>query len=144
MTFHTSSPEETIALGERIGRLLRSGDVIALRGTLAAGKTTITKGIARGLGVDEDVTSPTFTLVSEYPGRLRLYHMDVYRIDSVDDFLNLGAEEMLYGDGVCVVEWSEKVASELPARSVTISLETLPDGARHIDIDNWDRGGLDT
>lgn len=144
MTFHTSSPEETIALGERIGRLLRSGDVIALRGTLAAGKTTITKGIARGLDVDEDVTSPTFTLVSEYPGRLRLYHMDVYRIDSVDDFLNLGAEEMLYGDGVCVVEWSEKVASELPARSVTISLETLPDGARRVDIDNWDRGGLDT
>ncbi|HOT63276.1 MAG TPA: tRNA (adenosine(37)-N6)-threonylcarbamoyltransferase complex ATPase subunit type 1 TsaE [Treponemataceae bacterium] len=143
MTFHTSSPEETIALGERIGRLLLPGDVVALRGTLAAGKTTITKGIARGLGVDEDVTSPTFTLVSEYPGRLRLYHMDVYRIDSVDDFLNLGAEEMLYGDGVCVVEWSEKVASELPARAVTIRLEALPDGARRVDIDNWDRGGLD-
>lgn len=143
MTFHTSSPEETIALGERIGRLLLPGDVVALRGTLAAGKTTITKGIARGLGIDEDVTSPTFTLVSEYPGRLRLYHMDVYRIDSVDDFLNLGAEEMLYGDGVCVVEWSEKVASELPARAVTIRLETLPDGARRVDIDNWHRGGLD-
>lgn len=116
------------------------GDILALQGTLAAGKTTITKGIARGLGIDENVTSPTFTLISEYRGRLPLYHMDVYRLDSTEDFINLGVEELLYGDGVCVIEWSEKVMAELPASSIIILLETETDGKRSITVKNWPYG----
>ena len=129
-------------LGMRIGSMLRKGDVVALQGTLAAGKTTITKGIALGLGITEDVTSPTFTLISEYYGRLPLYHMDVYRLDSTEDFVNLGVEELLYGNGVCVVEWSEKVMEELPASSICIRLESRDDGSRNISVENWHYGEL--
>lgn len=140
MILHTCSPDETIRLGEYIGSRLRKGDVIALQGTLAAGKTTITKGIALGLGIDDSVTSPTFTLISEYYGRLPLYHMDVYRLDSTEDFMNLGVEEMLYGNGVCVVEWSEKVMAELPESAIRIMLEAMHDGSRAITIENWPYG----
>ncbi|MDD7013991.1 MAG: tRNA (adenosine(37)-N6)-threonylcarbamoyltransferase complex ATPase subunit type 1 TsaE, partial [Spirochaetales bacterium] len=102
MIFHTKTPEQTIELGKKIGKLLKPGDVIAMKGTLAAGKTTITKGIAISLGIDDEITSPTFCLISEYSGsRMPLYHMDVYRLDGAEDFINLGAEEMLYGSGVC-------------------------------------------
>ena len=142
MTFITKSSEETIALGEKIGSMLKKGDVIALQGTLAAGKTTITKGIALALGIDEDVTSPTFTLISEYYGRMPLYHMDVYRLDTTEDFVGLGVEEMLYGNGVCVVEWSEKVMTELPPNTIIIRLEARDDGARLVTIDNWKYGDL--
>jgi tRNA threonylcarbamoyladenosine biosynthesis protein TsaE len=140
MILHTSSSEATERLGEYIGSRLMKGDILALQGTLAAGKTTITKGIARGLGIDENVTSPTFTLISEYRGRLPLYHMDVYRLDSTEDFINLGVEELLYGDGVCVIEWSEKVMAELPASSIIILLETETDGKRSITVKNWPYG----
>ena len=89
LTFTTHSADETIALGEKIGSLLKKGDVIAMQGTLAAGKTTITKGIAQALGINDTITSPTFCLISEYEGKkLPLYHMDVYRLDSEEDFLN--------------------------------------------------------
>jgi len=142
MTFVTNTPDETTRLGMRIGSMLRKGDVVALQGTLAAGKTTITKGIALGLGITEDVTSPTFTLISEYYGRLPLYHMDVYRLDSTEDFINLGVEELLYGNGVCVVEWSEKVMEELPASSIRIRLESEEDGSRTISVENWHYGEL--
>jgi len=142
MTFITHSPEETIRFGKYIGSRISRGDVIALQGTLAAGKTTITKGIAEGLQVNENVTSPTFTLISEYHGRLPLYHMDVYRLDSTDDFLNLGVDEMLYGDGVCVVEWSEKVMAELPPKSIIIKLSALESETRQIEIKNWPYGEI--
>lgn len=137
------SAEETIKLGEYIGSRLQKGDVIALQGTLAAGKTTITKGIARGLGVGENITSPTFTLISEYFGKLPLYHMDVYRLDSTEDFINLGVDEMLYGNGVCVIEWSEKVMSELPKNAIRILLETTEADCRRITIENWPYGEID-
>ncbi|HPS44963.1 MAG TPA: tRNA (adenosine(37)-N6)-threonylcarbamoyltransferase complex ATPase subunit type 1 TsaE, partial [Treponemataceae bacterium] len=130
MTLITKTPEETIALGKRLGSMLKKGDVVALQGTLAAGKTTITKGIALALGITEPVTSPTFTLISEYYGSMTLYHMDVYRLDSTEDFLNLGVEELLYGDGVCVVEWSEKVMKELPKSAILVRLAALDDGSR--------------
>ncbi|MDE5776327.1 MAG: tRNA (adenosine(37)-N6)-threonylcarbamoyltransferase complex ATPase subunit type 1 TsaE, partial [Treponemataceae bacterium] len=123
MIFRTASAEETVALGERLGALLRPGDIIALEGNLAAGKTTITKGIARALGVDDTITSPTFCLVSEYEGKMPLYHFDVYRLQGADDFANLGADEMLYGNGVCVIEWSEKIMEELPSRTIKIKIE---------------------
>lgn len=140
MTYITHSAQETVDLGEKIGSLLKSGDVIAMTGTLAAGKTTITKGIAKALGITDVVTSPTFCLISEYEGtKLPLYHMDVYRLDGPEDFINLGVEDMLDGDGVCIVEWSEKVSSELPKRTIKIEITPLEDGSRQIKIDNWNR-----
>lgn len=146
MTFRTASADETVALGERLGALLRPGDIIALEGNLAAGKTTITKGIARALGVDETITSPTFCLVSEYAGKIPLYHFDVYRLQGADDFANLGADEMLYGNGVCVIEWSEKIIEELPSRTIKIKIENetregsddpAHSSARAISVENW-------
>ena len=140
MTYITHSAQETVDLGEKIGSLLKSGDVIAMTGTLAAGKTTITKGVAKALGITDVVTSPTFCLISEYEGtKMPLYHMDVYRLDGPEDFINLGVEDMLDGDGVCIVEWSEKVSSELPKRTIKIEITPLEDGSRQIKIDNWNR-----
>ena len=108
-----------------------------MQGTLAAGKTTITKGIAAALGITETVTSPTFTLISEYEGKMPLYHMDVYRLDSTEDFINLGTDDMIYGKGVSVIEWSEKIMEELPPSTIIIKLEAQQDGSRLISIDNW-------
>lgn len=108
-----------------------------MQGTLAAGKTTITKGIAASLGVQETVTSPTFTLISEYEGKMPLYHMDVYRLDSTEDFINLGTDDMIYGKGVSVIEWSEKIMEELPSSTIVIKLEAQSDGSRLISIENW-------
>lgn len=139
MTFYTESAEQTIGLGEKIGSFLRPGDIIALQGTLAAGKTTITKGIARALGITEDITSPTFTLISVYEGRLPLYHMDVYRLEGSADFSDLGAEEMLYGNGICVIEWSEKIMHELPSSTIVIKL-SAENEKRTVTIENWTYG----
>ena len=143
LTFHPSNAEETIAIGEKIGLLLQKGDVIAMTGTLGAGKTTITKGIAKALGVEENITSPTFCLISEYSGKkLPLYHMDVYRLEGAEDFINLGVEEMLYGDGVCIIEWSEKVMSELPKKTIKMTLTPESDGSRTITVENWNYGEI--
>ena len=108
-----------------------------MQGTLAAGKTTITKGIAAALGITETVTSPTFTLISEYEGKMPLYHMDVYRLDSTEDFINLGTDDMIYGKGISVIEWSEKIMEELPSSTSIIKLEAQQDGSRRITIENW-------
>ncbi|MBP5359714.1 MAG: tRNA (adenosine(37)-N6)-threonylcarbamoyltransferase complex ATPase subunit type 1 TsaE [Treponema sp.] len=144
LSFKTNSAEETIELGKKIGSMLKPGDIIAMEGTLAAGKTTITKGIASALGVDETITSPTFCLISEYAGnKMPLYHMDVYRLDGAEDFLNLGVEELLYGQGVCIIEWSEKVRSVLPSRTITLSISTEADGSRKIEIRNWNNGSME-
>lgn len=142
MKFRADSAEETVALGERLGALLHPGDIIALEGNLAAGKTTLTKGIARALGVEETITSPTFCLVSEYAGKLPLYHFDVYRLQGADDFFDVGADEMLYGNGVCVIEWSEKIMEALPKRTIRIKIESeTREGSeissRSISIENW-------
>ena len=137
MTYRTKTVEETTDLGRRIGRSLQAGDILALQGTLAAGKTQLTKGIAEGLDISEPVTSPTFTIISEYYGRLPLYHIDVYRLNSPEDFLDLGVEEMLYGQGSCSIEWSEKIMSELPARTIQIHLAAQADSSRLITISNW-------
>ncbi len=143
LVFHTKTAEETIALGEKIGNLLKPGDVIAMRGTLAAGKTTITKGISKALGVDDVVTSPTFCLISEYEGsKMPLYHMDVYRLEGAEDFINLGVDDMLYGNVVCVIEWSEKVQSELPKKTITMTFIPQENGEREITIENWNNGDI--
>ena len=123
MTFYTDSPEQTIEFGKKIGSKLKKGDILAMQGTLAAGKTTITKGIAIALGVEDTITSPTFCLISEYEGKLPLYHMDVYRLNGTDDFINLGAEELIYGNGVSIIEWSEKIMDSLPKKTIIIRLE---------------------
>lgn len=141
--FHTTCAEETIELGKKIGRLLQKGDIIALQGTLAAGKTTITKGIAQALGVSEEITSPTFCLISEYEGRLPLYHMDVYRLEGGDDFINLGVEDLIYGNGVSLIEWSEKVMDELPKKTIILRLETTEGTTeRNITLENWPYGEI--
>jgi tRNA threonylcarbamoyladenosine biosynthesis protein TsaE len=125
----TASPEETLALGERLAPLLVPGDVLALYGDLGAGKTHLVKGIARGLGADpEDVSSPTFTLVNEYATRdaegapLPLYHLDAYRIERLRELEEIGAEELLHGDGLCVVEWPERMEPLLPPGTIRLRL----------------------
>ena len=144
MTFHTHTAEETIALGEKIGALLKPGDVIAMTGTLAAGKTTITKGIAKSLGISDTITSPTFCLISEYYGqKMPLYHMDVYRLDGEEDFINLGTEEMLYGQGVCIIEWSEKVKNQLPKKTILLTITPVSETEREISLENWNNGDID-
>jgi tRNA threonylcarbamoyladenosine biosynthesis protein TsaE len=134
ITVYSASPEETIALGERIGRRLTRGSVVALKGGLGAGKTCITKGIARGLGIAEEVTSPTYTIISEYQGALPLYHIDAYRIGGDEEFEALGAEELLYGEGVSVIEWSERIPRSLPADAVEVELELTAREGRKIRI----------
>ena len=116
-----------------------------MQGTLAAGKTTITKGIALALGVEDTITSPTFCLISEYEGKIPLYHMDVYRLNGSDDFINLGAEELIYGNGVSIIEWSEKIMDTLPKKTIIIRLEPVEseDGCkRKIQIENWPYASL--
>lgn len=142
LKFITHSADETIALGVKIGNLLKKGDVIAMQGTLAAGKTTITKGIAQSLGVSDTITSPTFCLISEYSGKMPLYHMDVYRLEGGEDFINLGTDDMIYGDGVSIIEWSEKIMDELPKKTIVLKIEPQDDGSRIITIDNWKNGDI--
>lgn len=143
LTFRTKTPEETIELGRKIGKLLKKGDILAMQGTLAAGKTTITKGIADSLGVSDTITSPTFCLISEYEGKMPLYHMDVYRLEGTDDFENLGTEDMLYGEGVSIIEWSEKIMDALPKKTIILKLEPQDDGSRIITINNWNNGDIE-
>ena len=137
LSFTTKNAEETEALGQKLGRLLQKGDILAMRGTLAAGKTTLTKGIARSLDIRDEITSSTFCLISEYSGTMPLYHMDVYRLDGAEDFINLGTDDMLYGEGVCVIEWSEKIMSELPDTAIAIDIGVNDDGSRTVRISNW-------
>ena len=142
LSFTTKSAEESEALGQKIGRFLRRGDILAMRGPLAAGKTTLTKGIARSLGIRDEITSPTFCLISEYAGKMPLYHMDVYRLDGAEDFINLGTDDMLYGEGVCVIEWSEKIMSELPDTAILLDISVNGDGSRTVLISNWPHEAL--
>ncbi len=142
MKFVTSSPEETVALGKKIGGMLKNGDVIAMQGTLAAGKTTITKGIAAALGIEDTITSPTFCLISEYQGKMPLYHMDVYRLNGAEDFAELGTDDMIYGNGVSIIEWSEKIMTELPRKTILLKITPQEDGTRLIEIDNWQNGEI--
>jgi len=121
---HIASEKETERIGEAIGRAAEPGTVVALIGDLGTGKTTLTKSIARGLGVTEIVTSPTFNIIREYKsGRIPLYHFDVYRIGDPDEMFELGYEEYFYGDGICVVEWADIIEELLPEDAVIIRIE---------------------
>ncbi|MFC1953752.1 tRNA (adenosine(37)-N6)-threonylcarbamoyltransferase complex ATPase subunit type 1 TsaE [Chloroflexota bacterium] len=121
------SPEQTQELGRYIGKLSQPGDVILLSGELGAGKTCLTQGIARGLDIEEYVLSPTFVIMRELYGRLPLYHIDLYRLDNIEESMELGLDDYLYGMGVCAVEWAEKALSILPGEHLLVKIEYLPD-----------------
>lgn len=125
-TYLTYSEQETFALGEKIGKGLKPGAVVALFADLGSGKTVLTKGIAAALGLEDCVHSPTFTLVNEYPGDVPIYHFDAYRI-SEDDWINCGFDEYLFAGGVCVIEWAENVEAVLPDQTVRVRLERVPE-----------------
>lgn len=126
---------QTQRTGEHLGQLLQAGDVVLLEGELGAGKTTLTKGIARGLGVEGYVNSPTFTLVNEYRGRLPVYHLDCYRLESGAEALDFGIEEYLYGEGVTIIEWPQRIAEILPDEHLRIKLAYLADTKRSIRLE---------
>lgn len=134
MNIITNSEKETFDVGYKIGKLLKKGDVISLNGDLGAGKTHLTKGIAAGLEVDDYITSPTFNIVNEYQGRLPFYHFDVYRIDDIYEMYEIGFDEYLYGEGVCVVEWGDMVEELLPKDKIYIYIKKLEDNVREIQI----------
>ena len=124
MVKESYSPEETFAIGEEIGEQLKPGDVYCLIGDLGVGKTVFTQGLAKGLGIEEPINSPTFTIIQEYhEGRIPLYHFDVYRIGDVSEMDELGYEEYFYGDGACLIEWGNLIEEILPKETVTITIE---------------------
>ncbi len=134
MTFISHNEEETKNLGTRLGRKCKKGTVISLRGSLGSGKTVFAKGIAIALGIEEPIVSPTFTLIQEYEGTLSLYHMDLYRLEGVEDFALIGGEEFLYGDGVTLIEWSEKIEELLPDTTIFVDITIMPNQDRMIQI----------
>ena len=135
MQFITNSPEETENVGERLGRCLRGGEVIAYLGELGAGKTAFTRGLARGLGIQMRVTSPTYTIVNEYiGGRLPLFHFDMYRLGGSDELFDIGWEDYLARDGVCAVEWSENV-SDAMENAIVVRIEKTGADSRRVTIE---------
>ena len=135
MTFQTNSPEETEAIGAALGKILTPGTVIAYRGDLGAGKTAFTRGLAKGLGCREIVTSPTYTIVNEYlGGRLPLFHFDMYRLRSSDDLFDIGWEDYLDRGGICAVEWSENVEDAMED-AICITIEKLGEDSRQITLE---------
>ena len=131
--FKVINSEQTIELGKRIGEKLDCGDVVLLIGDLSAGKTTITKGIGLGLGIKKVINSPTFTIVKVYSGRCPLYHLDLYRLDGINNDFDL--EEYIEGDGVCVIEWPYQVSEILPDEYIKITLERTGDITRDIIVE---------
>ena len=135
MEFITNSPEETEKVGQALGKILTPGTVLAYTGDLGAGKTAFTRGLARGLGATEAVTSPTYTIVNEYlSGRMPLFHFDMYRLSSADDLWDIGWEDYLERGGVCAVEWSENVADALDG-AIRIHIQKTGEETRRIIIE---------
>ena len=138
MTFQTNSPKETEALGAALAKRLHPGTILAYRGDLGAGKTAFTRGLARGLGCTDLVTSPTYTIVNEYlGGRLPLFHFDMYRLASSDDLWDIGWEDYLERGGICAVEWSENVADAMED-AFFITIEKLGEESRRITVEGGD------
>ena len=129
MEIRLNGLEETKEFGIKLGQILAGGDIVCLNGDLGAGKTTLTKSIGLGLGVSDYITSPTFTLINEYRGRLPVYHFDVYRLENVDELYDLGFDEYFYGKGVSIIEWAEKIEKLLPKERIVLNIE------KGIDID---------
>ena len=135
----SNSLSQTRKLGKKIGEILESGTVIRLIGDLGSGKTSLVQGIAEGLGVSPEyyITSPTFTLINEYPGRHTLYHVDLYRLETAVDFENIGLLDILFDDGVVAIEWAEKLAEDLK-NPITIKLSIVDDHSRKIQITSFE------
>ena len=138
-------PEETLRLGAFLGKYLTNGSVVALSGELGSGKTCLTQGIGSGLQVPEDlyVTSPSYTLVNEYPGRLRLFHVDLYRIGNVVELDEIGLDEIMGGDGVTVIEWAEKIIELLPKERLFISISIIDHQTRSFHFKGYGQGAVD-
>jgi tRNA threonylcarbamoyladenosine biosynthesis protein TsaE len=135
LPLESASPDETLALGRRLGGDLDAGDVVALYGELGAGKTHFVKGICGGLGVaPEEVTSPTFTIVHEYGGDLPIYHVDAYRIKRVAEFYELGYDSFFFGEGVTLIEWPERVEPLIPEHALRLELKHLGGDNRRIEV----------
>ncbi|RPJ07725.1 MAG: tRNA (adenosine(37)-N6)-threonylcarbamoyltransferase complex ATPase subunit type 1 TsaE [Spirochaetaceae bacterium] len=133
-TIRTSTHEETLELGTKIGKSLQPGSSVTLTGRLGAGKTTLVKGIALALGIDEPVTSPTYTIISEYSGLLPLYHVDLYRVKDPDELYDIGLAEYLAGTGVTVIEWPEMAMAILPENNVAVMISVEANGSRKFEL----------
>ncbi|MDE0014970.1 MAG: tRNA (adenosine(37)-N6)-threonylcarbamoyltransferase complex ATPase subunit type 1 TsaE [Candidatus Poribacteria bacterium] len=131
--FKTESPEETQVLGEKIGKTLKRGDVIALIGDLGTGKTCLTQGIARGVGIapNEIVSSPSYILINEYNGIVPIYHIDLYRLENSEEIAELGLSEYVEGDGICIIEWAERMTDALPDSCIQIHITLADANALH-------------
>lgn len=134
MTIISHSEEETKNAGRELARRVVRSSVISLRGSLGAGKTVFAKGFAQELGITEAIVSPTFTLVQEYEGKMKMYHLDLYRLSGEDEFESMGGEDFLYSDGVCLIEWSEKISSMLPDDTIYVNITINEDLSRTIEI----------
>lgn len=135
MIFHSFTTEDTEEAGRKLAQNLKPNSIIALNGVLGAGKTVFTRGIARGLGIEGIIKSPTFTIICEYEGRLPLYHMDMYRISSDDEFEMTGGKELLTAGGVCVIEWSDNIRDSLPEDIINITIKVITPEEREIEIE---------
>jgi len=137
----SNSAKDTVALGHKLGNLLKAGDLIALYGDLGSGKTTLTKGIASGLGIrhPEYVNSPSFTIIKEYIGRIRLYHFDLYRLDELSDIEYIRPQEYMDGDGAMVVEWAQKLGELLPEEYLGVSLDIVDRNKRRLTFKPYGR-----
>ena len=135
----TNSAEETMLIGEKLAKKLKPGDVVALYGNLGSGKTTFTKGIGKGLGVKDSkrINSPTFVLIKEYDGKIPLYHLDLYRMDDLKEIENLAIEEYIYGNGITVIEWAEKIKSILPENHISVKFKVKGVSEREILIEDF-------
>lgn len=133
----THSADETQKLGQKIGTLIKQPLIIALMGDLGSGKTALVQGLAKGLEVPEGyyITSPTFTLINEYPGRFPLVHVDLYRLESIDDLEDVGLEELLYGQSVIAIEWAEKLSGCQPTDQLRVTMEIIDDECRKLALD---------
>ncbi len=134
MKIITNSAIETKKFAGNFAKKLKKGDILCLVGGLGAGKTTFIQGLAKGLGIKEDVSSPTFVLLNRYKGKLPLYHFDLYRLDNTDEIRNLGYEEFFYGDGITVVEWAEKLKELMPKKYIEIKFKILGKNKREIGV----------
>ena len=132
--FESLSEDETFSIGKRVALLLEKGSVVALSGPLGAGKTCLVKGLALGIGVTDEITSPTYAIVCEYQGFLPFYHIDAYRLRGNDDFSAIGGEEIVFGNGISVIEWSERIPDFIPKGAFMIDFEIIGDNKRRIHI----------
>ena len=127
MEYTVNNVEQTTEIGIQIGKLANPGDIICLTGDLGAGKTHLSKGIAKGLNITDHITSPTFTIVNEYEGRLKLYHFDVYRVNDADEISAIGFDEYIFSDGVSIIEWANYIDELIPEEHISINITKLPE-----------------